>query len=159
MPLNDFLLPGERVRYKCPIAVRMRRRDYELYVTDQRLILFKRRWLLFKRDDFVVERTSDIRSMDYREKGAFSTTATVSIQTQQKSLDIAFQGSPDRCKAAFQGLQQSLRVDRAEPAPGPAPEPAAGVAREPPGGKPWGSMQASGSGCLPASLMACYWAT
>jgi len=130
MPLNDFLLPGERVWYKCPIAVRMRRRDYELYVTDQRLILFKRRGSLFKRDDFVAERISDIRSMDYREKGAFSPIATVSIQTQQKSLSIAFQGSPDRCKTAFQGLQQSLRLDRGESAPRPGPEAAAGAARE-----------------------------
>ncbi len=131
MALEDFLFTGERVRYKCPIAVEMDRRSYELYVTDQRLILYKHRGLLFKRDDFVDERIGDIRSMDYREKGAIFTKATVVLDTLQKSLTIAFKGSPEACKAAYQELQQHLKLERAEPAPRPAPEPAPRPAPEP----------------------------
>ena len=124
MALEDFLFAGERVQYKCPVAVKMDRRGYELYVTDQRLILYKHRGILFKRDDFVDERIRDIRSMDYREKGAVFTKATVVFDTIQKSLNIAFKGSPEACKAAYQELQQHLKLERAEPAPTPAPEPA-----------------------------------
>jgi len=70
MPLGDFLLPAENVRFAGDDDERVEyaEKRYRVYVTDRRLILYARRGLLLRSDDIVSERLEAIHGIKYKER-------------------------------------------------------------------------------------------
>lgn len=104
MPLGDFLLPAENVRFAGDDDERVEyaEKRYRVYVTDRRLILYARRGLLLRSDDIVSERLEAIHGIKYKESGFPFRTATISIIG---SAAIEIKGPPSRMKPLFQSLQ------------------------------------------------------
>lgn len=102
MPLSDFLLPAENVRFASEQEVEFAEKRYSVYVTDRRLILYARRGLLMRSDDIISERLEAIHGVKYRESGFPFRTATISV-IGTSALEI--KGPPSRMKPLFQSLQ------------------------------------------------------
>jgi hypothetical protein len=102
MPLKDFLLPAENVKFASEEDVEFAEKRYNVYVTDRRLILYARRGLVMRSDDIVSERLEYIHGVKYKEGGFPFRSGTISvIGTSQ--LDI--RGPAARMKPLFQSLQ------------------------------------------------------
>ena len=66
MPLEDYLMPNESIRYKSDFDVVYGDKEYTVVLTDIRLILYSRRGLLFKSDDVLTEAIKDIQGIEYK---------------------------------------------------------------------------------------------
>src|SRR6476661_3294614 len=102
MPLQDFLLPLENVRFQSKAIVQYATKKYKVIITDKRMILYSRRGFFLKSDDLICERLDRLHGLEYSEKGLMFRTAKISIQGTTK-LDI--HGSIPELKALFHNLQ------------------------------------------------------
>ena len=116
----DFLFPQEVIRYQSPIQVKYGDDFYNLYMTNLRLIAYKRSGLLSKEDEIVAERLEDIQTMSYREKGILSKKGTLRIETQGKKMD--FEGKANDIKKVWRETQQCIRRAEAIPTPEAMPK-------------------------------------
>lgn len=105
MPLSDFLLPSENVKFASDQDVEYGEKKYNVYVTDKRLILYARRGLVMRSDDIVSERLESIHGVKYRESGFPFKTATISVVGSAK-LDM--KGPASRIKPLFHSLQSMV---------------------------------------------------
>ena len=101
MPVEDFLIPGETIHFRVP-NIKYGDMDYELIITNKRVILYARRGLISKKDDFIAIKMTDIRNVRYREEGLISKKGVLLIDLPNRR--IALYGSADAMKAAYQNL-------------------------------------------------------
>lgn len=111
MPLEDFLFPNENIKYQSPWEITYGDERYGFYITNERLLLYKRTGLIFKSDKVVAERLADVQTMDYKEKGIFSKRATLIIHTNVKEM-APLEGKPSDIKKIWQELQQYIKRKR-----------------------------------------------
>lgn len=63
MPLEDYLLPGEEIRFHSNRNVMYSGKQYELLVTNKRLLLYAKRGLLLKRGNVVSVKLEEMRAL------------------------------------------------------------------------------------------------
>ena len=103
MPLEDFLIPGESIRFSSPDLVEYMGGRYRFLITDRRLLWYAQEGLIFKRDRVISENIGDIVDMGYREKGIVSRKGFIKLTTNRKKLE--FGGSKNSILAIYQELQ------------------------------------------------------
>jgi hypothetical protein len=108
MPLQDYLLPLENVKFSSKSTIHYGGKRYNVLVTDKRLILFAQRGHILRSDDVVSERLDRIQGLEYAEKGMLFRIAKILIQGTSK---MEVQGSPSEMKSLFQNLQSILNVE------------------------------------------------
>jgi hypothetical protein len=108
MGLQDFLAPGEDIRYRCSEPVKHGGDYYWLYVTTDKLILYSRTGLIFKKDNVISHRLEEIQTMKYREEGILSKKGILEIFAKDKKIPL--KGNPDSMKALWQELQKYIKA-------------------------------------------------
>ena len=108
MPLEDFLMPGENVRYSSPDRVEYQGGRYQFLITDRRLLWYVQEGLIFKKDRVISENIGDIVDISYREKGILSKKSFIKITTTRKKLE--FSGSKNSILTIYQELQTFIWV-------------------------------------------------
>ena len=68
MPLQDYLLPLENVKFYSKTSVLYGSKRYNVLITDKRLILFAQRGYILRSDDIVSERLDRLQGLEYSEK-------------------------------------------------------------------------------------------
>ncbi len=102
MPLEEFLLPKEEVHLRVPTYYG--NQWYELVVTNKRLILYARRGLLFKKDDFISIKMAERENVVYKEEGLISKKGILLIDTVRRR--IVLRGGTRDMKVAYQNIMQ-----------------------------------------------------
>ena len=123
MPYADFILPDEEVRFKSSKNLKYGRKTYQLIITDNRIVLYARRWLLHKKNDVVSFQLKELLTAKYKETGTlrkrgvielYNRTLVPSMVTKRGVLEvysrIAFQlkGPQEDTKAVYQQIMQFL---------------------------------------------------
>jgi len=110
MGLDEYLLPGEEIRFQSPTEVEYGGEKYTLYLTNKRLILYKQKGLgpitlgPFKRDLIVTEKIKDIEALRYKEEGIIAKKGIIEINTKTRKFFIS--GKASQMKALYQALQE-----------------------------------------------------
>ena len=107
--LSDFLYPGEIIIFQSN-KIESLNDNFILYITDQRILLYRRRGVLFKKDRIIAERIEDIRSMQYGERGILRRKGRLYIETYTKKMDPIV-GKVADIKAIWQEMQKYIRKD------------------------------------------------
>lgn len=105
MPLDEFMLPGEEIRYSSPPGLIYGGKSYELIVTDKRLLLYNRRGTFFKKDDFVSQKVEEVQNITYRENGMLKKEGVLQIIAKTK---FTLTGRPSVVKAIYQQILQFI---------------------------------------------------
>ena len=108
--LKDFLYPDEGIVFQSN-RIDSLNDSFFFYITDQRILLYRRRGVLFKKDRIVAERIEDIRSMHYGEKGVIRRRGILQIETYSKKMDPII-GKIADIKAIWQELQKYIKKDQ-----------------------------------------------
>jgi hypothetical protein len=108
MPLQDFLLPSENVKFHSNTLVRYADKKYRVLITDKRIILFAQRGYLLKSDDIVSERLDRLHGLEYSEKGLIFRIAKISVQGTTR-IDIF--GPTSELKPLFHNMQSLINVE------------------------------------------------
>ena len=109
MVLTDFLYPGESVVYQSG-KVECLNDQFFFFITDQRILLYRRRGVLFKKDRIIAERIEDIRTMHYSERGILRKRGVLCIETLRKKLGPIV-GKVTDIKAIWQEMHKYIRKD------------------------------------------------
>lgn len=109
MVLTDFLYPGETIVFQSG-KIESLNDNFSLYITDQRILLYRRRGVLFKKDRIIAERIEDIRTMQYGEIGILRKKGVLRIETYSKKMDPIV-GKVSDIKAIWQEMQKYIRKD------------------------------------------------
>ena len=109
MVLSDFLYPDEAVVFQSG-KVRTLNDQFFFYITDQRILLHRRRGVLFKKDRIIAERIEDIRTMQYSERGSLKKRGVLHIETLSKKM-APIVGKVSDIKAIWQEMQKYIRKD------------------------------------------------
>ena len=108
MPLEDYLLPNENIRYQSDFEIQYGSKLYTVLLTDIRLVLYSRRGLLFKSDDVVTEAIRDVQGIKYKESGMIFKSAYLEVQSRSK---LILRGDPAAIKTLYQRLLPFLSPD------------------------------------------------
>jgi hypothetical protein len=107
--LEDFLFPGEIVIFQSGKVKTLNDR-FDFYVTDQRILLYRRRGVVFKKDRVVAERIEDIQTLHYDEKGIAKKKGVLRIETISKKME-PLEGKVSDIKAIWQELQKHIKKE------------------------------------------------
>jgi hypothetical protein len=105
MPLQDFLLPLENVKFHSQSFVQYAAKKYKVLISDKRIILYAQRGHLLKSDDIVSERLDRLQGIEYTENGLIFRTARINIQGTTK---IGIEGPISEIKPLFHNLQSLI---------------------------------------------------
>jgi len=108
--LEDFLFPGETIIFQSGKVVTLNDR-FDCYITDQRILLHRRRGVVFKKDRVIAERIEDIRTLHYDEKGIVKKRGILRIETVSKKME-PIEGKASDIKAIWQELQKYIKKER-----------------------------------------------
>jgi hypothetical protein len=107
--LEDFLFPGEVIVFQSG-KVKTLNDHFDFYITDQRILLYRRRGVVFKKDRVISERIEDIRTLHYDEKGLVKKKGVLLIETVSKKME-PIEGKVPDIKAIWQALQKYIRKE------------------------------------------------
>lgn len=107
MVLKDFLLPGEVIIFQSG-KVKTLNDHFVFYITDQRILLHRRRGVVLKKDRVISERIENIRTLDYDEKGVMKKKGVLHIETISKKMEPIEGRVPD-IKAIWQELHKYIK--------------------------------------------------
>ncbi|MCL4337757.1 MAG: hypothetical protein M1129_05575 [Candidatus Thermoplasmatota archaeon] len=110
MGVEQFLAPGENVRYTSPTSVSFQGDVYTLLITDRRILWHKTKGLLFKKNNFVGVPIEQVKNIGYQEKGLARKKAFITIEMGNKSYE--FSGAAESMKAVYGELQSYQMMDR-----------------------------------------------
>ena len=107
--LKDFLYPDETIVFQSGKIASL---DdvFFFYITDQRILLHRRRGVLVKKDRIIAERIEDIRTMHYGEKGIVRRRGVLRIETYSKKMEPIV-GKVADIKAIWQEMQKYIRKE------------------------------------------------
>jgi len=105
--LEDFLFPGEIIIFQSGNVETLNDR-FDFYITDQRILLYRRRGVIFKKDRVIAERVEDIRTLYYDEKGIVRKKGVLRIETVSKKME-PIEGKVSDIKAIWQELQKYIK--------------------------------------------------
>lgn len=103
MTIEDFLLPGEEVKFHSSHMLNYADNYYELFVTDRRLLFYAQRGMLFKKDDVISQKLDEIQNIKYREKGMLNKLGIIEVDARTK---FEFSGKSNEVKAIYQQVLQ-----------------------------------------------------
>ena len=109
MVLTDFLFPGETIVFQSNKITSLND-DFFFFITDQRILLYRRRGVLLKKDRIISERIENISSMRYGERGIVRKRGVLHIETYTKKMDPII-GKIADVKAIWQEMHKYIRKD------------------------------------------------
>ena len=101
--LEDFLAPGENIRYRSPEPVEFEGDRYDFYITDRRLIWHKRAGLIFKKDKIVAQPLDQVTGIRYQEKGILRKKGIIEIWFNDRKHE--FSGPISGIRAIYSEMQ------------------------------------------------------
>ncbi len=109
MVLEDFLFPGEIIIFQSGKVETLNDR-FDFYITNQRIVLYRRRGVVFKKDRVIAERIEDVQTLNYDEKGIVKKKGVLRIETMSKKME-PIEGKVSDMKAIWQELQKYIKKE------------------------------------------------
>ena len=108
MPLRDYLVPEEQIKFICKRDIEYANKKYFLAITNKRILLYKERGILNKSEDIICEKLERLGGLEYKEKrGLLFDLAKISITGGMK-IDI--KGPSEEVKSMFQVLESLINL-------------------------------------------------
>ena len=103
MPVEDFLMPGEAIKYHGASDLDYGGKEYEPIVTAKRVLLYNRRGKLFKKDELISLKIDEVQGITFHETGMIKKTGILEISAKTK---FNLSGPSKSIKAVYQQILQ-----------------------------------------------------
>jgi hypothetical protein len=105
VPLEDYLAPGEQVKFQSTGSVRYGKSIYHVVLTDRRILLYARRGMMFKSDEVVTQKLDELQEVKYSEQGIIDKRGVIQLEGRTR-MDL--RGSAAEIKALYQQMMQFM---------------------------------------------------
>ena len=99
-------MPSEQVRFQSSFGVHFGGKEYQVVLTDRRILLYAKRGMLIKSDDVVTQKLEELQGVKYREEGLIGKKGIIKIQSLKTEMDLW--GSANEMKALYQQMMQFM---------------------------------------------------
>ena len=106
MPLEDFLSPGEQIKFQSNGNVNFGGKLYHVIMTDRRILLYARRGMVSKSDDIVTQKLDDLQGVTYSESGLIAKKGTIHVQGMRTTMNLF--GPAVEIKTLYQQMMQFM---------------------------------------------------
>jgi len=110
MGVEQFLAPGENIRFSSPTSVSFQGDQYSVVITDRRILWYKSKGLVFKKNSFVAVPIEQVKNIVYEEKGLLTKTAIIKVELASRRYE--FSGKADSIKAIYGEMQAYQMMDK-----------------------------------------------
>jgi hypothetical protein len=110
MGVEQFLAPGENIRFTSPQPVSFQGDTYTFLITDRRLLWHKTKGLLFKKNNFSSVPIEQVKNITYEEKGLMKKTGHIVVEVGSKTY--TFSGNLEAIRAIYSEMQSYQLMDR-----------------------------------------------
>jgi len=110
MGVEQFLAPGENIRFTSPRPVSFQGDLYTFIVTDRRLLWHKTTGLIFKKNNFVAVPIEQVKNILYAERGMMKKTGHINVEVGSRKY--TFSGGLESIRAIYNELQSYQMMDR-----------------------------------------------
>ena len=107
--LKDFLLTNETIQYRSLGTIHYLGDKFYFCITNQRMLVYRRRGTVFKKDRIIAERLEAIKSLNYNERGLVRKKGYLSVETESKMM--FFEGKIPHVKGIWQELQKYIKKE------------------------------------------------
>jgi len=105
VPLEDYLVPGEEIKFQSTKGVKYGEKSYHVILTDRRILLYAQRGMMFKNDDVVTQRLDELQAIKYSEEGIIAKRGVIHIEGRTK-MDL--HGAATEIKVLYQQMMQFM---------------------------------------------------
>lgn len=105
MPLEDYLAPGEQVKFQGNYGVQYGGKNYQVILTDRRILLYAKRGMMFKSDDVVTQKLDELQGVKYSESGIIGKKGIIHVEGKTR-MDLT--GSAAEIKSLYQQMMQFM---------------------------------------------------
>jgi hypothetical protein len=88
MPIADYLLSGEKVLFWSDFQVNYDDEKYKVYITNVRLLLFKEKGIVFKREEIITENWAQITGLQFSEAGGIGRKGTLRFSCSKGEIRL-----------------------------------------------------------------------
>jgi hypothetical protein len=106
LALEDYLMPGEEIKFRSNRTVRYGGKLYTVVLSDRRILLYAQRGVLFKNDDLVAHKLADLQNVKYSERGILGKRGIIRVQSVKTEMDL--EGPAEEIKALYQQIMQFM---------------------------------------------------
>ncbi len=104
MPVEDYLLGGEKVLFWSDFQVSYNDEKYRVYITNVRLLLFMEKGILFKREEIITENWAQITGLQFTEAGGIGRKGTLRFSCSKG--EITLEGPRNGMLGLFKAIQR-----------------------------------------------------
>ena len=104
MPIEDYLLREEKVLFWSDFQVTYNEEKYKVFITNIRLLLFKEKGMVFKREEIITENWAQITGLQFTEAGAISRKGTLRFSCSKG--EIRLEGPRNGMLGLFKAIQR-----------------------------------------------------
>lgn len=105
--LDDIMKPGETMKYSGDSEVSYADKDYNIYLTSDRLLLHKERGLISKSDDVLSWDISDLGNLNFTEQGTIRKKGVITFATD-KGGQVQIKTGADDARAIYNALMEYI---------------------------------------------------
>lgn len=110
MGVEQFLAPGENIRFSSPSMINFQGDQYTVVITDRRILWYKSKGFIFKKNSFVAVPLEQVKNIVYEEKGLLNKTAIIRVELSTRKYE--FSGKLEPIKAIYGEMQAYQLMDK-----------------------------------------------
>ncbi|MBN2335102.1 hypothetical protein JXL21_06040 [Candidatus Bathyarchaeota archaeon] len=118
MPIEDYLLQGEKVLFWSDFMVTYNEEKYKVYITNLRLLLFKEKGVVFRKEEIITENWAQITGLQFTEVGTINRKGMLRFSCSKGEIQLM--GPKNGTLGLFKAIQrQTLDPFGIRPSDGP----------------------------------------
>lgn len=104
MPVEDYLLSEEKVLFWSDFQVSYKEEKYKVFITNIRLLLFKERGIVFRREEIITENWAQITGLQFTEAGGIGRKGTLRFSCSKGEIQL--EGPKNGMLGLFKAIQR-----------------------------------------------------
>jgi hypothetical protein len=104
MPIENYLLPGERIFFWSDFQVTYLEAKYKVYITNLRLLLYNESGLLFKKEEIITETFRHITGLQFSEQGTINKKGIFKFSSNKGEVQL--EGPVNGMRGLFKAIQK-----------------------------------------------------
>ncbi|MCW4050780.1 MAG: hypothetical protein NWE89_13700 [Candidatus Bathyarchaeota archaeon] len=104
MPIEDYLLFQERILFWSDFNVTYRQEKYKVFITNLRLLLFREKGMVFKKEEVITENWPQITGLEFNDVGGFSRKGVLKFSCSKGEIEL--EGPKNGTLGLFKAIQR-----------------------------------------------------
>ena len=104
MPIENYLLPGEKILFWSDFQVTYQEAKYKVYISNLRLLLYGESGMVFKKEEIITEAFRQITGLQFTEQGTINKKGIFRFTSNKGEVQL--EGPVNGMRGLFKAIQK-----------------------------------------------------